>query len=61
MLGKVLEVRPVGTDYAVWTGIGAVGTMPIHTARFGESVNLLRSAGVALIVVGIVTLKLAPA
>lgn len=61
LLGRVLEVLPVGTAYAVWTGIGAAGTVLLGILLFGESVNLLRLGGVVLIVAGIVTLKLAPA
>ncbi|KFI31828.1 QacE family quaternary ammonium compound efflux SMR transporter [Haematobacter massiliensis] len=56
LLGRVLEVLPVGTDYAVWTGIGAAGTVLL-----GETIDLMRLGGVALIVLGIVALKLAPA
>ncbi len=61
LLGRVLEVLPVGTAYAIWTGIGAAGTVLLGIALFGETINLMRLGGVALIVVGIVALKLAPA
>jgi quaternary ammonium compound-resistance protein SugE len=61
LLGRVLEVLPVGTAYAVWTGIGAAGTVLLGVMLFGESMNLIRLGGVTLIVVGIVALKLAPA
>lgn len=61
LLGRVLEVLPVGTAYAVWTGIGAAGTVLLGIALFGESINLMRMGGVVLIVLGIVALKLAPA
>ena len=61
LLGRVLEVSPVGTAYAIWTGIGAAGTVLLGIALFGETINLMRLGGVALIVVGIVALKLAPA
>jgi quaternary ammonium compound-resistance protein SugE len=60
LLGRVLQVLPVGTAYAVWTGIGAAGTVLLGIVLFGESINLLRLGGVALIVFGIVALKLAP-
>ncbi len=50
---------PVGTAYAVWTGIGAVGTFLIGVLFFGDSANLLRFLFVGLIVVGIIGLKLA--
>lgn len=61
LLGRVLEVLPVGTAYAIWTGIGAAGTVLLGIALFGEAINLMRLGGVVLIVVGIVALKLAPA
>ncbi|WP_266031513.1 DMT family transporter [Brucella intermedia] len=61
LLGRVLEVLPVGTAYAIWTGIGAAGTVLLGIALFGETINLMRLGGVVLIVVGIVALKLAPA
>ncbi len=50
---------PMGTAYAVWTGIGAVGTFLIGIAVFGESAALARFACVGLIIVGILGLKLA--
>lgn len=61
LLTKALAVLPVGTAYAVWTGIGAAGTVLLEVILFGESMNLIRLGGVALIVIGIVALKLAPA
>lgn len=61
LLGRVLEVLPVGTAYAIWTGIGAAGTVLLGIALFGETINLMRLGGVVLIVVGIVAIKLAPA
>jgi quaternary ammonium compound-resistance protein SugE len=61
LLGRVLQVLPVGTAYAVWTGIGAAGTVLLGIMLFGESISLLRLSGVALIVLGIAALKLAPA
>lgn len=60
LLGRVLEVLPVGTAYAIWTGIGAAGTVLLGIALFGEMINLMRLGGL-LIVVGILVLKLAPA
>lgn len=60
LLGRVLEVLPVGTAYAVWTGIGAAGTVILGIALFGESANPMRLGGVLLVVVGIVVLKFAP-
>jgi len=61
LLGRVLQVLPVGTAYAVWTGIGAAGTVLLGIAFFGEPAGLIRLGGVALVVAGIVTLKMAPA
>lgn len=60
LLGRVLEVLPIGTAYAVWTGIGAAGTVMLGIVLFGESINVMRLGGVALIVIGIVALRLAP-
>jgi quaternary ammonium compound-resistance protein SugE len=60
LLGKVLTVLPVGSAYAVWTGIGALGTILIGVMLFGESLSALRVGGAALVVVGIVALKQAP-
>lgn len=51
---------PIGTAYAVWTGIGAAGTFLVGVMAFGDSTSLLRFLGVALIVGGVVVLKLAP-
>ena len=52
---------PMGTAYAVWTGIGAVGTFVLGIFLFGEPANPTRFLFVGLIVVGIVGLKLASA
>jgi quaternary ammonium compound-resistance protein SugE len=59
LLGRCLTVLPVGTAYAVWTGIGAAGTVLIGVLLFGESLNPLRIAGIALVVAGIVALRIA--
>ncbi|MBB5700716.1 quaternary ammonium compound-resistance protein SugE [Ochrobactrum daejeonense] len=61
LLGRVLEILPVGTAYAVWTGIGAAGTVLLGIVLFGEAINPMRLGGVTLIVIGIVALKFAPA
>lgn len=61
LLGRVLAVLPVGTAYAIWTGVGAAGTVLFGIVLFGESVSILRFGGIGLIVLGIVLLKLAPA
>jgi quaternary ammonium compound-resistance protein SugE len=50
---------PVGTAYAVWVGIGAVGTAIAAVILFAEPVNALRVGGIALIIAGIITLKFA--
>ena len=50
---------PIGTAYAVWTGIGAAGTFLVGVLHYGDPASLARYMGVALIVAGVVTLKLA--
>jgi len=50
---------PMGTAYAVWTGIGAVGAFAVGAAAFGEPVSALRLVSIGLIVAGIVGLKVA--
>ena len=50
---------PIGTAYAVWTGIGATGTFFVGLIHYGEAASLMRFSGVALIVAGVVVLKLA--
>ena len=50
---------PMGTAYAVWTGIGAAGTFLVGVVWHGDPASLLRCVGVLLIVAGVVTLKLA--
>ena len=57
LLGLALREIPVGTGYAVWTGIGAVGTAMLGIVLFGESANVMRLGSIALIVAGIVGLK----
>lgn len=61
LLGRALTALPVGSAYAVWTGIGAAGTVLLGAAVFGETLNPLRLGGVALIVAGIALLHRAPA
>jgi len=60
LLGRALRVLPVGTAYAVWTGIGAVGTVLLGRVLFGESASVARIGGIALVVAGIVMLKVSP-
>jgi len=57
LLGLALKTLPVGTAYAIWTGIGTVGTVALGIFLLGESANALRLACIALIVLGIVGLK----
>lgn len=58
LLGWSLKVLPLGTAYAVWTGIGAVGTAILGVYLFDESREVLRFVCIGLIVAGIVGLKL---
>jgi quaternary ammonium compound-resistance protein SugE len=58
LLGLALKTLPVGTAYAVWTGIGAVGTAALGIYLFGEPATAARLASIGLIVAGIVGLKL---
>ena len=57
LLGLALKTLPVGTAYAVWTGIGTVGTALLGILLLGEPTTALRLACIALIVCGIVGLK----
>lgn len=59
LLGVAMKSLPVGTAYAVWVGIGAVGTVILGIALLDESANPARLMSVALIIAGIVGLKLA--
>lgn len=58
LLAWAMKSLPVGTAYAVWTGIGAVGAAITGIVLLGESANLMRLASLALIVLGIIGLKL---
>ena len=57
-LAQALKTLPVGTGYAVWTGIGAVGTALLGMVLFSESIAPARIISIALIVGGIIGLKL---
>lgn len=57
-LGQALKAIPIGTGYAVWTGIGAVGTAIAGIVLFGESAALPRLACICLIVAGIIGLRI---
>jgi quaternary ammonium compound-resistance protein SugE len=59
LLARAMQDLPVGTAYAVWVGIGAIGTAIVAVYLFDEPVNLLRVLGVLLILSGIIALKLA--
>ena len=56
LLARALKTLPVGTGYAVWTGIGAVGAALVGIAFLGESVGALRLLAIGLIALGIVLL-----
>ena len=58
LLGWALKELPLGTAYAIWTGIGAVGTAILGIYLFDESRDVLRFVCIGLIVAGIVGLKL---
>jgi quaternary ammonium compound-resistance protein SugE len=57
-LSTAVKTIPIGTAYAVWTGIGAVGTAILGIILFGESKELIRMFFILLIVIGIVGLKI---
>jgi quaternary ammonium compound-resistance protein SugE len=58
LLGLAVRTLPIGTAYAVWTGIGTVGTVLLGMALFGEPASPLRLAFIAMIIAGIIGLKL---
>ena len=57
LLAAAARTLPIGTAYAVWTGIGAAGTAVLGVYLFGEAATVGRMAGVGLIVVGVALLK----
>jgi quaternary ammonium compound-resistance protein SugE len=57
LLGLALRALPLGTAYAVWTGIGAVGTAVLGVLLYGEPSGVGRLACIALIVAGVIGLK----
>jgi quaternary ammonium compound-resistance protein SugE len=59
LLGVALKALPVGTGYAVWTGIGTIGTALLGIVLFGEPATAMRLVCIGLIVAGILGLKLA--
>ena len=58
LLGVALKTLPVGTAYAVWTGIGAIGTVLLGIYLFGEPATVARLSCIGLILSGIIGLKL---
>jgi quaternary ammonium compound-resistance protein SugE len=58
LLGLALKSLPLGTAYAIWTGVGTVGTVILGIVLLGESADAVRVGSIALIVAGIVGLKL---
>ena len=59
LLGIAMKSLPVGTAYAIWVGVGAVGTVILGIVLFNEPVNALRMISVGLIIAGLFGLKLA--
>jgi quaternary ammonium compound-resistance protein SugE len=58
VLGLALKTLPLGTAYAIWTGIGTLGTAILGIMLFGEEPSVSRLACIGLIVAGIIGLKL---
>lgn len=54
-----MKSLPVGTAYSIWVGVGAVGTVALGIVLLGEPANPARMISVVLIIVGIISLKLA--
>ncbi|WP_187970359.1 quaternary ammonium compound efflux SMR transporter SugE [Aquibium microcysteis] len=61
LLGLALKTLPLGTAYAIWTGIGTIGTVILGIVLFAEPADALRLACIGLIVAGILGLKLVSA
>lgn len=58
-LWLALRQIPIGTAYAVWTGIGAAGTFAVGVLYYGDPASFLRYLGVVLIIAGVITLNVA--
>lgn len=58
LLGVAMKTLPVGTAYAVWVGVGAIGTALLGIILFNEAANAARLVSLALILAGIIGLKL---
>ncbi|WP_078412303.1 DMT family transporter [Priestia abyssalis] len=61
LLSKALHSIPLGTGYAIFTGLGTVGTVVIGMLFWGEPINLLKVFFVALMIAGIIGIKMSPA
>jgi len=61
LLSLAMRTLPLGTAYTVWTGIGAVGTFAVGVAVLGEPANAMRLAAAALIVGGLILMRLSTA
>lgn len=59
LLGIAMQSLPVGTAYAIWVGVGAIGTVMLGIWLFGEPASVLRLCSLGLIIAGIIGLKLA--
>ncbi|WP_312595868.1 multidrug efflux SMR transporter [Brevundimonas sp.] len=59
LLSMAMRTLPLGTAYAIWTGIGAVGAFMVGAVFLGEPLTPLRIAGVTLVAFGLIVLKLA--
>ncbi|MFC3549917.1 quaternary ammonium compound efflux SMR transporter SugE [Lysobacter cavernae] len=59
LLGLAMKSLPVGTAYAIWVGVGAVGTVILGIVLFHEPLNAMRMISVGLIIAGLIGLKLA--
>ena len=58
LLAQALKTLPIGTAYAVWTGIGTIGTVLLGITLFAEPLEILRLGCILLIVIGIIGLRL---
>lgn len=58
LLALAMRELPLGTAYAIWTGIGALGTLAVGAAFLGEALTIQRAVAALLIVSGLVTMKL---
>jgi small multidrug resistance pump len=57
LMAQTLKTLPIGVVYAIWAGVGTVGTAVIGLAIFGESLTALKALGIALIVGGVIALN----